>query len=131
MAVTVLRCQASGALGTTSANPDGEFFLERFRSADCPLDVIIPPLKIRHWILKERLDHLHRLFSLVQALLERRKAIAELAKFLLEPATTQAQVAAAIADVVNRHYRFGQQTWITKQGTEHQTAYSHPRGERG
>jgi len=131
MAVTVLRCQAGGALRTTSADPDGEFVLQRFGSAHCSLDVVIPPLKMRHWILEQRLDHLYRLFPLVQTLLDRRKAIAELAKFLLEPATTQAQVAAAIADVVNRNYRFGQQTWIPKQGTEHQTAYPHPRGERG
>src|SRR5215471_14884452 len=126
MAVTVLRCQACGAPGTTSANPDGEFFLEWFWRTYSSLDVKIPPLKICHWILEQRLDHLHGLFPLVHTLLDGRKAIAKLAKFLLEPATTQAQLAAAIADMVNSHGSFGQQSRITKRGAEHQTAHPHP-----
>src|SRR2546428_12487450 len=114
MAVTVLRCQACGALRTASANPDGEFLLQRFGSAHGTLDVVIPPLEMGHRILEQRLDNLYRLFPLVQTLLDGRKAIAELAKFLLEPATTQAQVTAAIADVVNGHRGFGQQTRMPK-----------------
>src|SRR2546428_8472869 len=114
MAVTVLRCQACGALWTTSANPDGELLLQRFGRAHSALDIVIPPLKMGHRILEQRLDNLYRLFPLVQTLLDRRKAIAELAEFLLEPATTQAQVAAAIANVVNGHRGFGQQTRMPK-----------------
>src|SRR5262245_56177152 len=103
MTVTVLRCQACGALRTASANPDGEFLLQRFRSAHGALDIVIPPIEMCHWLFEQRLNDLYRLFPLVQTLLDGRKTIAELAKFLLKPATTQAQVTAAIADVVNSH----------------------------
>src|SRR6266699_3782659 len=130
MAVTVLRCQACGALRTTSTNPDGEFLLQRFGSAHGALDIVIAPLKMGHRILEQRLDNLYCLFPLVQTLLDGRKAIAELAKFLLEPATTQTQIAAAITDVVNGHRSFGQQTRMTKPRAEHQTGYPYPRGER-
>src|SRR6266851_5885889 len=126
MAITVLRCQACGALRTTATDPDGEFLLQRFGSAHGALDVVIPPLKMGHRVLEQRLDNLYCLFSLIQTLLEGRKAVAELAKFLLEPATAQAQITAAIADVVNGHRGFGQQTWIAKQRAEHQTAYPYP-----
>src|SRR5215471_5670575 len=126
MAVTVLRGQAGGAPGTPSTNPDGEFWLQRFGRAYGPLDIVIPPLKIRHWILEQRFDDLHCLFALVYTLFDGRKAIAKLAEFLLEPATTQAQFAAAIADVVNGHGGFGQQPRMPKPRAEHQAAYPHP-----
>src|SRR5262249_42558271 len=126
MAVTILRCQACGALRTTSTNPDGDLFLQRFGSAHCSLNIVIPPLEMGHWILEQRLDDLYRLFPLVQTLLDWRKAIAQLAKFPLKPATTQAQVTAAIADVVNSHCSLGQQTRMTKQRAEYQATHPHP-----
>src|SRR4030095_3998628 len=96
MAVTILRCQACGALGATSANPDGEFLLQRFGSAHSVLNIVIPPLEMCHRILEQRLDDLYRLFPLVQTLLDGRKTIAELTKFPLKQATPKAQAPPAI-----------------------------------
>jgi hypothetical protein len=52
-------------------------------------------------------------------------------KFFLEPATAYAEIATTIADVVDGHRSFGQQTRIAKQRAEDQTAHSDTRGERG
>src|SRR5262245_42406374 len=115
MAVTILRCQACSALRTTSTNADGEFLLQWFVNAYSALNIALPPLEIDQPIFEQRLDYLYRLFPLVHAFLDERKAIAEIAKFYLKPATTQTQLTAAIADVVNSHCSFGQQTRMTKQ----------------
>src|SRR5215470_20243820 len=106
MAVTVLCSQASGALWTPSANPQGEFCLQRFWRAHSALDIVVPPLKIGHRILEQRFDDLYGLFTLIQTLFDGRKAIAELTKFLLEPAAAHTQFTTAIADVVNSHRSF-------------------------
>src|SRR5215467_8188582 len=128
MAVTVLRSQTGGALWTPSANPQEDFLLQRFRRAHSALDVVVLPLKIGHRILEQRLDDLYRLFALIHTFFNGWKAIAELAEFLLEPATAHTQFTAAIADVVNSHRSFGQQTRITEPRAEHQTSHPHPRG---
>src|SRR5215510_12564377 len=128
MAVTVLRGQACGALRTPSANPQGDFLLQRFGRAHSTLDIVVPPLKIGYRILEQRFDDLYGLFTLIQTLFNGWKAIAELAKFLLEPATAHTQYTATIADVVNSDRSFSQQTRITEPRAEHQTTPSHPRG---
>src|SRR5215471_10509806 len=128
MAVTVLRSQTGGALWTPSANPQGDFLLQRFWRAHSALDIVVLPLKIGHRILEKRLNDLYGLFALIQTLFDGRKTIAELTEFLLEPTAAHPQFTAAIADVVNGHRSFGQQARMTEPRAEHQTSHPHARG---
>src|SRR5262245_10814419 len=121
MAITVLRGQTGCALWTPSANPQRDFLLQRFGRTYSALDIVVLPLEIGHRILEQGFDDLYGLLTLIQTLFDGRKAIAELAEFLLEPAAAHTQFTAAIADVVNSHRSFGQQTRMTEPRAEYQT----------